>query len=417
MVLELSNGMRVVLEKMESVRSICFGVWVKNGSRHENEDLGGVSHFIEHMLFKGTNKRTAKDIADEMDSIGGQMNAFTSKEYTCYYTRTLDTHIDLAVDVLADMFFHSVFDEAEIEKEKNVIVEEINMYEDTPEELGSDLLQLGVWDNYPLGNPVLGTKKSVTSFTQKTFTDYYKNRYSPKNIVIAVAGNFDQKDILDKIDRYFGEFKADSSDETVLGTNYKKTIVTKAKEIEQLHLNVAFPGLKMGHDDIYSMAALNAIFGGGMSSRLFQKIREEHGLAYSVYSYHSAHEDVGLFSIYAGIAKENAQEVLRYIADEVRLLKTDKITDIQLARTKEQLKSSYLLSLESSSSRMNSIGRSMTMLNRVLTADEVIEKIDKVTLDKVYDVYDVCMKLEDMSLSVVGDVEGIDFERLVDDAS
>lgn len=413
----LSNGVKIVLEKMPYVSSISFGIWVKNGSRNESEDTSGMSHFIEHMLFKGTDKRSAKDIAYEIDSIGGQINAYTTKEYTCYYTKTLNTHFDLALDVLSDMFFNSKFDDEEIKKEKNVILEEISMYEDTPEEVAHDLLQYNIWKDYALGLPILGSEKNINSFNSDNFKDYYNTNYHPQNTIIAISGNFDEDEIIKKIENCFGGFYRDKEyvgDSTV--TKYNSSIVTKEKDIEQLHIIAGFPGLPLGSDGTYTMAALNTIFGGGMSSRIFQKIREEHGLAYSVYSYHSSYKDVGLFSIYAGLNKSNAEDVLNYMVSEVKRLYTDKITKDQLNRTKEQIKSNYLLSLESSSSRMSSIGRSQLLLNRVLSQSDIINKIDSITIEKVYDVAEQVLNLDNMSLSVVGNTNGINFKEILDNA-
>lgn len=413
----LQNGVKIVFEKMPFVRSISFGVWVKNGSRHESEDTSGISHFIEHMLFKGTSKRSAKDIADKIDSIGGQFNAYTSKEYTCYYTRTLDSHFDIALDLLSDMFFNSKFDKNEIDKEKNVILEEVSMYEDTPEEVAHDLLQYNIWQNSSLRLPILGTEKNISSFNQNIFKEYYNSNYHPHNIVIAVAGNFEEKSIIKKLEKYFGNpAKTKGNIVKKDDIRYKSCVVTKEKDIEQLHMIAGFSGIPLTSEDTYTMSILNTIFGGGMSSRIFQKIREEHGLAYSVYSYHSAYEDVGLFSIYAGLNKSNAESVLNHIVNEIKRLYKDKITLEQLNLTKEQIKSNYLLSLESTSSRMSSLGRSQTMLKRVSSANEVVSKIDKITIDKVYDVAQQVLNLENMSLSVVGNVKDLNFKEMLDNA-
>lgn len=413
----LSNGVKVVLEKMPFVSSVSFGIWVKNGSRNESENTNGMSHFIEHMLFKGTNKRSSKDIAYEIDSIGGQINAYTTKEYTCYYTRTLNTHFDLALDILADMFFNSTFDDIEINKEKNVIIEEINMYEDTPEEVANDLLQYNIWKDYSLCLPILGSEKNINSFNSNSIKEYYINNYHPHNTIIAVSGNFDEKDIVKKIEDSFGDFYREKEYKcNNIPTQYKSSIVTKEKDIEQLHIIAGFPGLSLGSESIYSMSVLNTIFGGGMSSRIFQKIREEHGLAYSVYSYHSSYEDVGLFSIYAGLNKNNAEQVLSYMVSEIKRLYIDKITIDQLNSTKEQIKSNILLSLESSSSRMTSIGRSQLLLDRVLSQSDITSKIDSITIEKVYDVAEQVLNLDNMSLSVVGNTSGINFKEILDNA-
>ncbi len=413
----LQNGVQIVLHKMPYVRSIAFGIWVKNGSRNEDAEKSGISHFIEHMLFKGTTNRSAKDIADQMDAIGGQLNAYTSKEYTCYYARTLDSHFDISLDILSDMFFNSKFEEQEIKKESTVILEEINMYEDTPEELVHDILQYNIWGNDMLGASILGTKETVSSFDRDTFIKYYDKHYHPKNTVVALAGNFDIDVIVEKIEKHFGNFERKSEAvNAVFNTIYKPTIAVKPKEIEQVHLAMGFPSIKIGSEQSYSLAVLNTIFGGGMSSRLFQKIREEHGLAYAVYSYNSSYTDTGLFTIYAALNSQCIEQLINLLMQEIKLFETDKITDEQLKNTKEQLKSNYILSLESSASIMNSIGKSQTMLKKIVSPDELIEKIDSVTLESVYELSRKIFDFEKISLAAVGNVGNFDFQGLIKNA-
>ena len=404
----LPNGLRVVTEHIPFVRSVSFGLWVNTGSRHENATNNGMSHFVEHMMFKGTEKRTALDIADTMDAVGGQLNAFTSKEHTCYFTRTLDTHLDVAMDVLSDMFFNSKYDQDEIDKERNVILEEINMYEDTPEDLVVDLLQDKVFPNHPLGMSILGTPDTIGSFRREDFLAFTKTRYTPKNVVIAITGNFDESQVLDKVTAMFGQFTGECPGLDIPPAAYSPGFSNREKDIEQVHLCMGFPGIKSGTDDAYALAAVNTILGGGMSSRLFQKIREQHGLVYTVYSYNASYVDTGLFTIYAALNPAQLQEVLDLISQEVKGLFTDKITDKQLAKAKEQLKSNFLLSLESVATRMNSIGRTMLMLNRVITPDELVAKIDAINMDSFYDICERVFQMDQMSISLVGkQVEGI----------
>jgi predicted Zn-dependent peptidase len=398
----LENGLRIVMEPIPFVRSISFGIWVRNGSRNEAPEVNGISHFIEHMFFKGTERRTAADIANEMDAVGGQLNAYTSKEYTCYYTRTLDTHFDTALDVLTDMFFNSKFDENDINKERNVILEEISMYEDTPEDLAHDILQNHIWPGNPLGQTILGPPGNVKSFQREDFLAYMHDHYGPKETVLAVAGNIDEKIVLEKLTEIFGRFERRKNDSGLPATVYAPAFATKEKDIEQTHLCVGFPGIPSGADETYTMAAVNTILGGGMSSRLFQKIREEHGLVYSVYSFHSGFADTGLFTIYAALNPAQTDDVFQLIVSEVKRLFSEKITVEQLAKTKEQLKSSFLLSLESSSNRMNSIGRTMLMLNKTVTTEELIEKVDKVNLEKFYTLCEQVFQLDRLSVSLVG---------------
>jgi len=401
--IKLDNGLRIVYEDIPFVRSVSFGIWVKNGSRHEDADTNGISHFIEHMLFKGTTKRDAKAIADAMDEIGGQVNAYTSKEYTCYYTRTLDSHFDVALDILGDMFFNSKFDDGDIKKECNVILEEISMYEDTPEDVVHDLLQSAIYKNSPLGFSILGTEKSISSFNHNIFKDYMKRRYTPANTVISVAGNLSECNAVQKIKEVFDKLESSDISEESPTNIYRPAFIKKEKDIEQVHLCVGFPGIASGTDDAYTMAIINTMLGGGMSSRLFQKIREERGLAYSVYSYHTGFMDTGLFAVYAALNPAQIADVMGLILEELRgICKSDGINQKQLNKTKEQLKSNYILSLESVASRMNSIGRNMLMHNRVVTADELIQKIDAVNLDGFYALCERIFKMDQMSLSVVG---------------
>ena len=409
----LQNGLRVVMESIPFVRSVSFGIWVRNGSRNETPEVNGISHFIEHMMFKGTEKRTAMQIADTMDAVGGQLNAFTSKEYTCYFTRTLDTHFDVALDVLQDMFFFSKFDVAEIEKERNVILEEINMYEDTPEDLAVDLLQYRTYPDSSLGMAILGTPETISGFTGNDFRSFIKERYRPGNIVIAVAGNIIESEVLEKITAVFGHFVDKSSTEADTPTAYSPGFSLRDKDIEQVHLCLGLPGLPTGIDESYALAAVNTILGGGMSSRLFQKIREEHGLAYSVYSYNASYYDTGIFLVYAALNPAQVCDVLRLVAGEIRGMFTERITDEELSKAKEQLKSNFLLSLENAASRMNSIGRTLLMLDKVITPDELVSKIDAITLDAFYAVCDRIFRLDQMSLSLVGkQVEGMDVGEL-----
>ena len=407
---QLPSGLRVVMEPIPFVRSVSFGIWVQNGSRNESELTNGISHFIEHLFFKGTEKRTAKDIADTMDGVGGQLNAFTSKEYTCYMARTLDTHFDVALDVLSDMLFNSRFDEAGIEKERNVILEEINMYEDTPENVAMSLLEYNSFKNHPLGMTILGTPETIGSFKREDFLGFIERRYRPQNIVIAVAGNINEQEILEKITAVFSKLEDNGAEEKKAVVGYQPGFSLREKDIEQVHLCMGFPGLASGMgSDAYALACVNTVFGGGMSSRLFQKIREEHGLVYSVYSYNASYRDTGMFVVYAGLGPSHVSEVLHLITGEIKRMFTDKITAQQLAKTREQLKSSFLLGLESAYNRMNSIGHTLLMLNKTITPDEIIAKIDAVDLDAFYAMCERIFKLDEMSLSLVGkQVEGLE---------
>jgi len=404
------------MEEIPFVRSIAFGFWVMNGSRNESAEVNGISHFLEHMIFRGTDSRTAKRIADEMDAIGGQMNAYTSKEYTCYYTRVLDTHFDKALDILADMFFNSKYDPENIEKEKSIISEEINMCEDTPEDLAHDILSSQVFRGHALGYPILGTKETITSFERDTFVDFKNKHYSPLNTLVAVAGNFKAADMIKKIEKYFAGFSAPDYKEAAFNAEYAPALVTKEKPIEQIHLCMAFPGLPVNSGDAYTLSVLNTLFGGGMSSRLFQAIREERGLVYSIYAYAQSYLDTGLYTIYAALNPQQTSEAFQYISEEIKNLFSNRITEDQLKKTKDQLISNYVLSLESSASRMNSIGRSQLLLHRILSPDELISEIEKVSLDGLYRLAESMFDFEKMSVSAVGRISEIDFKGLIDNA-
>ncbi len=403
----LDNGLTIVAERIPFVRSITMGIWIGNGSRYETKELNGISHFIEHMMFKGTLKRTSKDIAEQMDRVGGQINAFTAKEYTCYYTRTLDTHFDLALDVLTDMFFHSTFAEEEIIKERSVILEEINMYEDAPEEQVHDLLQSTIWDD-SLGYPILGSEETLKTFRQKTLKEYMSQRYQPTNTVIAVVGYFEYEELYEKLEKAFGHWKSLATPIIQsFETQYTPGIIKKEKDIEQVHICLGFPGPPIGSKKVYPLSILNTILGGSMSSRLFQKIREEHGLAYSVYSYPSNYQQAGLFTIYAGMNPVQTSRVLELIIEELTLLKEEFITQQEIDQTKEQLKSNYMMGLESTSGRMNSIGRSQLLLNHIQTPNEIIKKIDQVTKEDIEYLIQEIFDFTQMSVSVVGKVKNL----------
>ena len=412
---ELPSGLRVVMEPIPFVRSVSFGIWVQNGSRNECQRTNGISHFLEHMLFKGTAKRSAKDIADTMDAVGGQLNAFTSKEYTCYMARTLDTHFDVALDVLSDMLFNSTYEDAGIEKERNVILEEINMYEDTPENVAMSMLEHNSFKNHPLGMTILGTPETVTAISRDDFINFIKNNYKPQNTVIAIAGNINEQEVLAKVSVAFSGLQGNLARADAPPAKYQPSFSLRDKDIEQVHLCMGFPGLASGMgSDAYALACVNTVFGGGMSSRLFQKIREEHGLVYSVYSYNASYRDTGMFVVYAGLGPAHIYDVLSLITGEIKRMFTEKITNEQLANTREQLKSGFILGLESAYNRMNSIGHTLLMLNKTVTPDEIIANIDAVNLDAFYAMCERIFKLDEMSLSLVGrQVEGLEQDAVL----
>ncbi|WP_419888509.1 M16 family metallopeptidase [Neobacillus niacini] len=376
------NGVRIVLENIPTVRSVAIGVWIGTGSRNENPQTNGISHFLEHMFFKGTTTRSAKEIAESFDSIGGQVNAFTSKEYTCYYAKVLDTHAQFALDVLADMFFNSTFVEEELNKERNVVLEEIKMYDDTPDDIVHDLLSRAIYGDHPLGYPILGTEETLNTFTGDTLKEYIHNHYIPENVVISIAGNVSES-FIKEVEKYFGSYEGGKSTITENIPTFHSNRLSRKKETEQAHLCIGFEGLKIGHEDVYSLIILNNILGGSMSSRLFQEVREQRGLAYSVFSYHSAYQDNGVVTVYGGTGAKQLDVLFETIQETLDKLKQDGITEKELINSKEQLKGSLMLSLESTNSRMSRNGKNELLLKRHRSLDEIIEQIDQVTKQSV----------------------------------
>lgn len=372
------NGVRIVLEQIPTVRSVAIGVWIGTGSRDETPENNGISHFLEHMFFKGTTTRTAREIAESFDSIGGQVNAFTSKEYTCYYAKVLDTHAQYALDVLADMFFNSTFEEEELRKEKNVVLEEIKMYEDTPDDIVHDLLSKAIYEEHPLGYPILGTEETLNTFNGDKLKGYIKGRYTPDHVVISIAGNISDS-FIKEVEKYFGVFEGRRNETVENKPVFHTNQISRKKETEQAHLCIGFDGLKIGHDDIYSLIILNNILGGSMSSRLFQEVREQRGLAYSIFSYHSAYYDSGIVTIYGGTGAKQLDTLFETIQETLEKLKRDGITEKELNNSKEQLKGSLMLSLESTNSRMSRNGKNELLLKRHRSLDEIIELIDQVS--------------------------------------
>lgn len=376
------NGVRIVLENIPTVRSVAIGVWIGTGSRKEDEKNNGVSHFLEHMFFKGTKTRSAREIAESFDSIGGQVNAFTSKEYTCYYAKVLDTHADMALEVLADMYFNSTFDEEELKKEKNVVCEEIKMYDDTPDDIVHDLLNQAIYDKHPLGYPILGTEETLATFNGDTLREYMFNHYTPENTVISIAGNITES-FISEVEKYFGAYEAGKSEVELVKPSFHANNFSRKKETEQAHLCLGFNGLQVGHEKMYTLVSLNNILGGSMSSRLFQDVREQKGLAYSVFSYHSAYQDSGIVTIYGGTGAKQLDELFDTIQNTLAILKKEGITEKELLNSKEQLKGSLMLSLESTNSRMSRNGKNELLLGKHRSLDDIIADIDRVTKEEV----------------------------------
>lgn len=401
----LSNGLRVVAEPIPTCRSVSFGIWVKTGSRSETLANNGISHFIEHMLFKGTATRSAKDIADLFDGIGGNVNAFTAKEYTCYFAKVLDQHLPLAVDALADMFFDSRFDEEELAKEKNVILEEISMYEDTPDDKVHDEASRASYGNHPLAYSILGLEERLAEMGPDTLRTYMNEQYTIENTVISVAGNIEEKALLELLEQKFARMSARGAGRSLEAPQFNGQYIFRPKQTEQNHICLTFPGCSIDDDKLYAMVLLNNALGGGMSSRLFQEIREKRGLAYSVYSYHTSYADSGLFTVYAGTAPKQTSDVLDLTMELLADLSANGLTDAELHRGKEQLKGSLILSLESTSSRMNRNGKNELMLGKHYTMDEIIERIEAVKMDDIRAVT-ARMLAVPFAVAMVGSEEG-----------
>ena len=376
----LSNGLRVVAEYIPHFPSVSVGLWIGAGSMYETKEESGLSHFVEHMLFKSTENRTTREIAVEMDALGGQVNAFTSKECTCYYAKVIAEHLERAMSLLSDLLLHAKMDEEEFEKERGVILEEIAMGEDTPEDLVYDLLAEAYFGEHPLARPILGTHDQIASVSRQALIDFRKKHYRPDNTVLAIAGQFDLEQFKAMAEKYLGSWQAQGETkmpEAVHGCS--GDVKRKKKDIEQVHVCLSYPGVSQDDDDLYPLTVMNNLFGGGMSSRLFQHIREEMGAAYSVYSYPSTYANCGTLSIYAGTSPELAQEVIDALHSEIKKLMDGGVTDEEFAMAKDQLKVSYMLGLESSSSRMSSIGRSKLMRGHAVDPDDVVKKIEAVT--------------------------------------
>jgi len=402
----LDNGLRVMWEDIASVRSVTIGVWVGVGSRYESAQNNGISHLIEHMLFKGTKNYSARQLAERFDSIGGQFNAFTSKEYTCYYAKVLDEHFPVALHLLSDMFFHSLLDQQELMKEKQVILEEIRMYEDTPDELVHELLAKAAFGTHPLGASVSGTKEALEAMGRDDLVNFMRQAYTPDNTVIAIAGHV-PPDVLSQVEKAFSQFSTSRHALTTQKASFCQQHLFHAKETEQVHLCLGYPGLAYDDERLHAASILNNVFGGSMSSRLFQHIREDHGLAYSVFSYHTAHSREGLLAVYAGTAPEHGEKVLTMIQDIVEDIRQHGITEEELQKAREQIKGNLVLSLESTNSRMSRLGRNELLLGRHWSVDELLEKFNRITLEDVHQVAEEVFSASP-AIAVVGSEDSLD---------
>jgi predicted Zn-dependent peptidase len=399
----LQNGIRIVTESMPYVRSVSLGIWIGSGSRAERGAENGISHFIEHMVFKGTKNRSAEEIARSVDSVGGGLDAFTSKELVSFNTKVLDEHLPVAFDVLADLVQNPLFREADIEKEKGVILEEIKMEADQPEFVLHETFISNFWKGHPLGKPILGTKETVKKFTPELVNEFYSRIYAPSNILITAAGNLDHDDIVKLVRSKFEDFPERGGLPADLTPKAHAPLILKKKDsLEQVHITMGVPAYRLAHELRFPLYVLNTVLGGGMSSRLFQNIREKQGLAYAVYSELNLFSDTGCFTVYAGTAAETAKQVVTSVVQEFRNLNEALIGEDELRRAKDHLKGSLMLSLESTSSRMSNLARQELYFDRFMSLDEMLDSIESVTASEVQMVAQECFGSDNIALAMLG---------------
>jgi predicted Zn-dependent peptidase len=403
----LPNGVTIVTERMPQVRSVSVGIWLGSGSRAESPERNGVAHFIEHMVFKGTTKRTAEEIAQSVDSVGGMLDAFTGKEMTCFNAKVLDEHLPVAVDVLCDLVLHPRFDDADIAKEKQVVLEEIKMEEDNPEYLIHELFTQNFWRGHPLGRPILGTPETVAQFAQGGVRECFEEWYAPNRAVITAAGNLEHARLVDLVAREFEGAPRSRDAAKSVPPEMRATVEQRdKKDLEQVHVVLGVPSYPLAHERRYAASLLNVILGGGMSSRLFQNIRERQGLAYAIESDLSPYTDSGVLSVYAGTSRESAAQLIHCVCDEFRAVRENGVSEQELRRAKDHLKGSMMLSLESTSARMSNLARQALYLHRFISLDEMLASIEAVTREEVHTIAREFFEPERISLSVLGNLNG-----------
>jgi len=408
----LSNGLTILTEAMPAVRSVSIGIWMRTGSRQESAEENGISHFIEHMVFKGTKNRSAEQIAREADSIGGHLDAFTAKECTSFSIKALDEHVPRAFDIVSDLLLNPLFQAEDISKESKVIQEEIKMVEDTPDDLVHELFTQSYWHGHALGRPILGTRHTVSSFNRERLSDYFHRHYIPNSTLIAAAGRLEHARFVDLVARYFGDLRCGPACKDGPPPIPHPSIRHRhKKELEQVHLCVGAPSYPQPHEKRFACYILNTVLGGGMSSRLFQNIREKRGLAYAVFSGLSSFRDAGCLSVYAGTSLENARQVLGLILEEFRHLKTQAISDQELQHAKDYLKGSLMLSLETTGSRMSNAARQEMYFGRNISLDELSQRIDEVTSPEVQGVAREFFQTDRLAVSFLGPINDFRFTR------
>jgi predicted Zn-dependent peptidase len=408
----LPNGLIVITEEMQHIRSVSIGIWIKTGSRDEDPQWNGISHFVEHMVFKGTKHRSAEDIARQVDSIGGNMDAFTAKECVCFNVKVLDEHLPIAMDVLSDLVLNPVFADHDIARERGVILEEIKMDEDSPDYLVHEIFTQNFWKDHPLGKPILGTKDTVRRFERDPVLGFYGQRFSPGNLIVCAAGNVKHEQFVELAARHFQQMQPMKNGfHSPKPAIVPRIVMRNKKALEQVQICVGVPSHPIAHERRHASYILNTLLGGGMSSRLFQNIRERQGLAYAIYSDLNPYRDTGCLAVYAGTSRESAAKVVQCIVSEFRKLKSEDVPEEELRRSKDQLKGSLMLSLESSTARMSNLARQEMYFDHFYTMDELIEKIESVTADELKELANEFFHTESIAVTVLGNLNGLKLTR------
>lgn len=401
---KLKNGLTIIAEEIPYLKSISMGIWFRSGIKTEENYIDGVSHFIEHMMFKGTKNRTSKQLVAEIENLGGVINAFTGRECTCYYVRLLDEHLNIGIDILSDMILNSKFDEKDIEREKSVIIEELKMYEDSPEDLTYDILLEKVYNNKGIGKNILGSKESIKSMNRDAILDYFEKFYVPENAVLSICGNFDFEETVKLIEDKFENWHGEKPNYNLQNEIFNPCIIKKDRDYEQTNLAICFECENIGSssNDVYAIDIINNVLGGSSTSRLFQRIREDEGLVYSIYSEQEFYREKGELGIYASMSTENLEDVYRLVKEEIISLNENGITEEELNNSKEQLKGEFMLGMESTESRMNAIGKYMLITGKVETLEDVIEGLNSITMDDINRVISDVLDINKMGVCVVG---------------
>jgi len=408
----LPNGLTIITEQMQNIRSVSIGIWIKSGSRDEDPHFNGISHFVEHMVFKGTKHRSAEDIARQVDSIGGNMDAFTAKECICFNVKVLDEHLPIAMDVLSDLVLNPIFDVQDISRERGVILEEIKMDEDSPDYLVHEIFTQNFWKDHPLGKPIMGTKDTVRKFERDPVLGFYSRHFNPGNLIICAAGNLKHEQFVSLVTQHFQHMQPmkngiHSSAPKVVS----RIIMRNKKALEQVQICVGVPSHPIAHERRHASYILNTLLGGGMSSRLFQNIRERQGLAYAIYSDLTPYRDTGCLSVYAGTSRESAGKVVQSIVSEFRKLKSEEVPAEELRRSKDQLKGSLMLSLESSTARMSNLARQEMYFDRFFSMDELLERIEAVNAKEIQQLANEFFRTESIAVTVLGNLNGLKLTR------